>query len=412
MKILILSDSVFIPTGYRNQSMRLAQYLTKQGHEVHYMMNAYNGITLDYAKLEDGTECNFKMYGEMQPGYFANSMREHLNTIKPDVFYILLDTFMLFQSNFLNQDTSPAKTVFWFPSDGGGGLPKDCENILKKVDKPIAMAQFGQKQVKDYYNIESGHIPHGTDPDRLFRLPDKEREELRRKWNLHDKFVVGVIARNQPRKNLDRTIKTFSLLKNRIPNAMLFLHLDPNDPAQQVFNITSLIQKYGIENRVMFSGMKAHKGFGENEMNNVYNLMDVFFLSTSGEGFGIPIIEAMSAEVPVLATDYTTTPELVLDNKAGLGIKLSGVDICHPLQENMKKYDEKCLNGTITGSWEVERGFCDLTDAANKLVWMYQNPEALKQMGKNGRQAVLSKYDFNKIVAPKWEKLFKELKEG
>lgn len=399
-------------TGYRNQSLRLAQYLTKQGHEVHYLANAFAGITLDYAKMYDGTECNFKIYGELSNSYFSNSMRQHLNDIKPDIFYILLDTFMLFQSGFLNQDTSPAKTVFWYPSDGGGGMPKNCEQILMKVNKAVAMAKFGQKQVKDYYGLDTGHIPHGTDPDRLFRLPNKKREELRRKWNLHDKFVIGVVARNQPRKNLDRTIKAFALAKDKIPNAVLFLHLDPNDPAQQVFNIPSMIQKYGIENRVRFSGMQAHKGFGENEMNDVYNLMDVFLLTTSGEGFGIPIIESMAAETPVLATDYTTTPELVLDNKAGLGIKLSGVETYHPLKEDMKEYDKKCLNATLTGSWEVERGFCDITDTANKLVWMSQHPKEMKEMGKNGRKAVLEKYDFEKVVAPKWEKLMLDLKNG
>jgi len=48
-------------------------------------------------------------------------------------FDILLDTFMLFP-HLLNKDLSPAKTIFWYPSDGGAGMPKGCESILKKVD--------------------------------------------------------------------------------------------------------------------------------------------------------------------------------------------------------------------------------------------------------------------------------------
>jgi len=52
----------------------------------------------------------------------------------------------------------------------------------------------------------------------------------------------------------------------------------------------------------------------------------VSFLSTSGEGWGIPLVEAMSCKVPVVATNYTTIQEIVVDNKAGFGVKLAGVE--------------------------------------------------------------------------------------
>jgi glycosyltransferase involved in cell wall biosynthesis len=402
MKITVLSDSLFIPTGYANQMRQLTDYLSKKGHEIHYLMNAYVGNTLTNVKLEDGQEYNFKMYGSMfGQDYFQNTMSQHLKETKSDVFIILLDTFMLFPW-ILNLDLSPAKVFFWYPSDGGAGMPKGCEQILKKVDKPIAMSKFGQKQVKDYYGIDTGYIPHGLNVNRFFRLKNEERRMLRMQWGLDDKFVIGVVARNQPRKNLDRTIKIMAKLKDKLPNAVLLLHLDPNDPAQQMFNLPSLIQKYNSENRIIFTGMKAHKGFPWNKMNEVYNLMDVFLLTTSGEGFGIPIIEAMACQVPVLATSYTTTPELVEQTKAGLGIKLSGVEEIDLFKENSKDYDMKVLNGTLTGTWEVERGLCDIDDAVNKLVWMYNNPRELEVMGLNGRKAVLEEYDFEK-VGKRWE---------
>jgi len=404
---MILSDSPMIPTGYSDQAKKLARDLSAKGHEVHFLANAYNGTTLKYVKLKDGTEFKYTIYGEMAPSYFANSMRALLTEIKPDKFIILLDTFMLYQSKFLEQDTSPAETYFWFPSDGGGGLPKDCERILMKINHPVAMAKFGQKQVKDYHGLNVEHIPHGVDTDVFYRLPEEERKALRIKWGVQDKFVIGVVARNQPRKNLDRTIKSMKLAADEIPNAVLFLHLDPNDPAGQMFNIQSMIKKYGLENRVIFSGMQAHKGFDYKEMINIYNLMDCFLLTTSGEGFGIPIIEAMACEIPVLATNYTSTPELVIENKAGLGIKLSGVEEINMFETDSKEYDLNALNGTMTGSWEVERGFCSIKDCADKLVYLSKNPKECKEMGQNGRKAVLEKYDWN-IVFKQWEKLLNE----
>jgi len=311
---------------------------------------------------------------------------------------------------FLGTDTSPAQTIFWYPSDGGGGMPRDCERILQKVEYPVAMAEYGKKQVKEYYNMNVRHIPHGTEKNRFFKLPDEQRFQLRLRRGFHDKFVIGVVARNQPRKFLDRTMKAMYLIKDKIPNAILFLHLDPNDPAQ-VFPIRDLIARYNLENRVVFSGMTALKGFDWDQMNEVYNLMDVMFLSTSGEGFGIPIIESMSCEVPVVATDYTTTPELVLNNNAGLGVRLSGTKETDMFKSNLKDYDNLMLNGTITGNWNVERGICDVQDACDKITFLYNNPDIRKEMGKNGRKAVEEKYDFETIVGPLWEKLLNEIIE-
>lgn len=387
-----------------NQAKLLCAHLKKKGHEIHFLANAYLGCDTDYVKLSDGTIFDYKIYGHATNNpYFSATMDYMMKTLKPDRFIILLDTFML-HPWFLNVDTSPAKTFFWFPSDGGGGLPVGCDQILRKIDQPVAMAKFGQKQVKDYHGLEVAHIPHGCEPERYYRLPDDQRTELRKKWNLHDKFVVGVVARNQPRKNLDRMLKTIKLLKDRIPNLILFLHMDPDDVAPQVFNMKSLIMKYGLENRVMFSGMKFYKGFDWGEMNNVYNLMDCFFLSTSGEGFGIPIIEAMACEVPVVATDYTTTPELVINNKAGLGINLAGVETVEMFETESKEYDLRVMNGTMTGSWEVERGMCSVTHGADQIEYIFKNPKEAKQMGLNGRKAVLEKYDF-KLVGKQWEEI-------
>lgn len=387
-------------------------YLVRHGWEGHFLANAYQGTTIYNSKIED-REFNYKIYGMGRAPYFLDLISNHLKQTKSDIFFTLLDTFMLYpQPNnpgILNVDFSPSKSVFWFPSDGGAGLPKGCENVLRKYDYPVAMSKFGQKQVKDYYNINTDYIPHGTDSKLFHKLPDNEREALKAKYGLSGKFVIGVVARNQPRKFLDRTLKAMYYVKNLIPNAVLFLHLDPYDPAAP-FDMGSLIARYNLENRVIFSGMSALKGIPRSQMNEIYNVMDCFFLSTSGEGFGIPTIEAMSAEVPVVATDYTTTEELVKKHNCGLGIKLSGTDEFDLFSLNSRDYDNQVVNGTITGSWEVERGVCDVKDAAEKIAYLYNNPQIREQMGKNGRKAVIEEYDFETVVGPMWLKFLESIK--
>jgi len=46
-------------------------------------------------------------------------------------------------------------------------------------------------------------------------------------------------------------------------------------------------------------------------MNHLYNAADVFMLLSRGEGFGLPIVEAQSAGLPAIVTDFSASAELV-----------------------------------------------------------------------------------------------------
>ncbi len=387
MKILWLTDSPLTCTGYSTISWNILNRLSEQGHECYCIGHNYIGQTIPKGlKLEDGTEFKFTILGGSTQPYAQDILTKYIAKYKPDVFGVLLDTFMLFPW-FLNLDFAPAKTIFYYPSDGGGGLPMNCENILKKVNCAVAMAKFGQRQVKEIHDLNTNYIPHAVDTNIYYPLPDDDKKKLRQKWGLQDKFVVGVVARNQGRKMLDRTIKTFAMFAKDNPDAILFMHTDPTDVAAP-FNIQALIARYKLQNRVVFTGMTFFHGFDYKQMNELYNVMDVFFLSTSGEGFGVPIIEAMACEVPVAATDYTTTPELLVeDGECGISIKLSS---------------------ELTGSWNVERGIMDDDDAVKVLQTLKDDPELRKKFGKEGRVKVNKYYNWAK-VGKDWNKLLTNL---
>ena len=392
----ILSDSPLLTTGFANQSTAIANILSEAGHDVTYFAHAYGGqMLVPPIRFQDGKELKFKVVGGGREAYFKDLLQIYVKQHKIDILLIYLDTFMLYDW-FLRMDLSPAKVIFYYLSDGGGGLPLNCENILKKVDYPLAAAKFAQKQVKDLYNLDSDYIPNTINAKDFYPISKEEKEKLKAKRGLSGKFVVGTVARNQGRKMMDRTFKAFRLYADRDPNAVLFLHTDPNDVAQ-VFNMHNLIKRYNLQNRVLFSGMSWYKGFNYKDMKDVYNVMDVFLLTTSGEGFGIPLVEAMACEIPVVATDYTTTRELVLDHDAGLGIDLVGTIT----EENPRVHNHEILEGTITGSWDVERGICSLKDCCNKLSYLRNNPERAAEMGKNGRAAVLKYYDWE-VTKPEW----------
>jgi glycosyltransferase involved in cell wall biosynthesis len=394
-KLLWLSDSAMLTTGFSDQTKCILNGLTQRyGWDCWEMAHAYQGQTLfPPITFEDKRQLHFKVLGMGREPYGKDIMAQRIKELRPDVFGILLDTFMLYGNDgwFLRVDTSPAKTFFYFPSDGGGRLPLRCEAILKKVDLPIAMSKFAQKQAWDLYKIKTDYIPHAIDMNYFYPLSKEEKIKLRAKWGYKENdFIVMNVFRNQGRKFADRMIIAFAKWCKLHPNAKLLMHCDPYDAAA-VFNIISLINRYGIENRCRFTGMRYFKGFDYKQMNEVYNIADVKLDTTSGEGFGITTIEAMACKIPIIITDYTTSTELIEENgKCGELIK---------------------LDTEITGSWNVDRGVCDIDDAILKLEKLYQNESLRKLYGENGRKKVEKFYSWD-VVLPMWKNAITKLKEG
>ena len=102
-----------------------------------------------------------------------------------------------------------------------------------------------------------------------------------------------------------------------------------------------------------------------------------------GEGFGIPLAEGLACEVPFVATDCTTTPELSGNGKWSLGAKVKN------------KFPDK----------GVLRPFVDLNDFCDKVEYLIDNPSERKHMGREGRQWVIKNLNPQKI-ANQWLDVF------
>jgi len=385
--VMMLSDSVYTVTGYATITWNILNKLSEAGHNCYAIGHNFIGQPVKPGTtFMDDTKLNFTILGGSPQPYAQDLIQPYIKKYNIDVFIILLDTFMTYPF-LLNIDFSPAKSVFYYPSDGGGGLPLGCENILKKVNCPVAMARYGQRQVKNIHGLDTKYIPHAINTKIYYPLSKEEKEKCKARFGLQGKFVVGCVQRNQGRKMPDRLIKSFAIFCKTHPDAVLFLHTDPRDVASP-FDMIQLINRYKLNNRVVFSGMTFFNGFDYKEMNEVYNAMDVFFLTTSGEGFGIPTVEALACEIPVVATNYTTTHELLIeDGECGLPVRLAT---------------------ELTGSWNVERAVMDDNDAVKQLEKLYDDKELREKFGKVGREKVEKIYNWN-IVGKQWCDLIEEL---
>jgi len=391
MRIMFMGDSPFIPTGYANQLRGISRRLFNKGHDISYFAWQYWGQVLTKSVFEDGTEIPFPVLPNASQNDFGQQLLpEYLNMVKPDIFFVLSDIFMI--QYVRNIDMAPIKFLMYFPSDGGATLPVGYQNVTDKADSLVAMSKFAQKQATDLGIKNVDYIPHATDTN-IFHPLDKIA--IKEKWSrifgvdLVNNFVVGAVMRFQGRKMAAELFKAFATFNKKHPDSILLLHSDKNDNANPGLLIDDLEKRLGIQNKVYWTGMKFYRGYPESILNEIYNTFDVHALTTSGEGWGIPTIEAMSCEVPSVITDYTTTKEIVTDNNAGIAVPLST---------------------EITGTYNVERAMVDKDKFADALSYMYEHPKERIEMGKNGRRAVIRDYSWD-VVFPQWERKLKELSE-
>ncbi len=148
----------------------------------------------------------------------------------------------------------------------------------KKVE--VYARRLHQLLKKQNYNV----IPHGTDLSAFHQLDQKE---CRKKYGIkEDIFLVGNVNRNQPRKRLDLTIRAFAQFAKDKPDAYLLLHSVRNDSGG--WDLRQLASYYGLEDRVISS----HKFFQDKtatieELNEIYNTLDVQLNTGGGEGWGL-----------------------------------------------------------------------------------------------------------------------------
>lgn len=142
----------------------------------------------------------------------------------------------------------------------------------------------------------------------------------------------GVILANAGRlteqKGQAKLIEMAKLLKQKALSFTLFIAGTGEEHA----SLHALIEQYQLQKEVKLLGFVE-------DMELFMNSIDVFLLSSSWEGFGYVLVEAMAKAKPVVAFNITSNPEIVEDNKTAYLVEYPNVDafankVAHLIQDN------------------------------------------------------------------------------
>jgi glycosyltransferase involved in cell wall biosynthesis len=149
-----------------------------------------------------GERYNFNVFFQLHHDEFygnKDSVLYWANQLKPDLMGFLSDSFMLKwigekKPKWKEICKPNTKSLFYFPFDSDH-VYAGAKEVMEQIDIRVAMAKWGQRVLKEGTGLDSHYIPHGFDPN-VFR-PIKDKEGLKKSAGFENKFVVGMVARNQ-----------------------------------------------------------------------------------------------------------------------------------------------------------------------------------------------------------------------
>ena len=133
--------------------------------------------------------------------------------------------------------------------------------------------------------------------------PDRSRETLRR-HGLRSRFVLYTGAAD-PRKNVDFLLRAYAALPAQLRAEVQLAIVSGLHEAER----RALAQRataLGIESDIALIGY-----IPDEDLNLLYNTCDLFVLPSLYEGFGLPLLEAMTCGACVIASDASSLPEIV-----------------------------------------------------------------------------------------------------
>jgi len=373
--------------------------------------------------------------------YGEQSFENTVSTVKPDMVWIMGDPWMIHPA-LSNAHSDSYTKILYIPVDGAPTIYG--WKIIEKADVVVPYLPWGEKIMKRWIpdaNYEK-YIPHGVNTSFYAPIPVTERAAYRKQvMSVTDDDIVMIsVSRNQSRKNLPALVEMAYYIRsgdyavcskcgkayrnpydyhmgrptgqksqcadpkcfndgnpNMIPGKpnpkfFYYIHTPVNDLHGHSYKITDMLDVFGVGvedgKDVTYPGFRWNDnirpvhGISEVDLKGIIASSDIFSLATIGEGFGLPILEAMSCGVPVVVPDTSSHPDFVGE---GGGI-LVPIDyhVCETLSTHY-------------------RGYPNLDDYLTSLLLLVNDAGLRKNLGAAARATAL-KYEWT-IIAEQWRTL-------
>jgi glycosyltransferase involved in cell wall biosynthesis len=345
-------------------------------------------------------------------------LRQLMNIEKPDAilhytdprFWVWLyqmeheirQSIPIFYYNIWDDRPTPRYNEFFYES---------CDLIMNISKQTVAMVKDAARK-KPRTDWDCTYIPHGIPEDKFYPIGElnvKEWNKLQGYRNsvLHNKekdFVIFWNNRNIRRKvpsDVIMAYKTFCdmLPKEQSDKCVLIMHTQPVD--DNGTDLPTVVDELCSDYDVIFS----HQKLNDEELNFLYNIVDVQVNIASNEGFGLGTAEAVMSGTPIIVNVTGGLQDQCGFALNGKELTPEDYDEIHSLHDDRKWKDNPDLtygewvkpvwpsNRSVQGSIPTPYIFddrCRWDDVAGRFKEWYDTPkEERKEVGLKGREWML-----------------------
>jgi len=330
--LLMLSDDIRSPSGIANQSLEIILNTVQHFNWIqvaatikHPEEGQYLDLSIDVANKTGIKDADVKLIPSSGYGD-PFKIRDILSNLPIDAIFIFTDPrffIWLFQIEGEIRSKVPIlyyniwdnlpypmyNRDFYLSCDALFSISKQTKNINKVVLGDGNWFDLDKNDTPISGKSAISYIPHGIDSDTFFPIQKETNEELYKQIdNIKNSMFGGDIPefiffynnRNIRRKMTSNLMEAFSFFVEMLPEdkkkkVALLMHTDPVDE-----NGTDLPVVHNTlmkDCRILFSANKI----GKNELNILYNIVDVTVNIANAEGFGLGTAESLMAGTPMIA---------------------------------------------------------------------------------------------------------------
>ena len=241
--------------------------------------------------------------------------------------------------------------------------------VFTKANLAVTTSSYLERFIRSMgYKGSLAIVPNGVNSSHFSQqYAPEELDSLMGKLGKKKDDVYLITTSRLVKKNAcDDVIRALLFLPENIK--FLILGIGPDEAM-----LRSLVRELGVEARVRFLGQVGHA-----EMPKYLKVSDIFIRPSLSEGFGISFIEAMAAELPVVATQ-----------EGGIADFL---------------FDAKLNPDKPTTGWAVDRDSPE--QIAEAVTEILTNPEQVARVKATAKKLAIEKYDWNLIAKNMREKVF------
>lgn len=359
MSILYVSEFVARGSGYFRIAEGLAPRLDER-EPLYFLGLNYRGAYHPY---------NFTVVPTMAD-WIPYQMEEMLGDKSLNINKVVVALDLPVQAQRVLAFFPPQKREGWryigiFPLDGGP-LSRRFALPIQYMNEAFAISKFAYRCCLDL-DLDVHYLPIGVEVEFWPPAEKEHKGNIRKEFNVTDKFVVLFVGDNHERKYAVGAMEIFAEFSKDKDNTELWMVTRLGSPYG--FDLEYYAQVWGIEHKVKF----WDRTLSPKSLWLMYAASDVLLNTSKAEGLGLPLLEAMSVggAIPV-ATRTSAIPELI---EEGTGILIES------------EYNFWDVYG------DTRRIFPSIEDGANKLQLLYEASEDFKEhMREFGRAYARSRH--------------------